>query len=405
MAIPKSAQEGSWILPFVAMFGVAGSAAYTYSSGILMVELVREFGWTRTEFSAALTMQMLMGLVFMPIAGRVIDRVGPRLVILAGIVPMTGAFSLFGLMDGQLWQLWLFAGLLALTLATISPVGWYTAVVRSFDDRRGLALAIALAGIGLAAAIWPILAATFVSALGWRLTFPALALSWSVVALPLVFFYFHPPGISPPEAGAPVLPPLGPVLRSRTFLCLLGAGGLFSCVSLGLTVHLVSILNERGIGLGTAAGIAGIVGISSIVGRVGTGFLLDRVPTRRLAVVAFCMILPAIALLAVGGDSVPLMMIAAAVIGLSAGAESDVVTYLTSRRFDIRQFGSVIAVFQVGLGIFASTGPLLAGQLYDRNGDYSAYLLTIVPLVLLATVLIVLIPNQDSAKQAVRNPA
>ena len=380
------------MLPFVAMFGVAGSAAYTYSSGILMVEITREFGWTRTEFSAALTMQMLLGLLIMPIAGRLIDRVGPRRVILLGIPPVTLAFSAFALMNGELWQLGLFASLLAVTLGSISTVSWYTGVVRSFDEHRGVALAIALAGVGLAAAIWPILAATFVQSLGWRLAFPALALSWAIPALPLVYFFFHPSDVSPVSADEIPLPALGPIFRSRTFLCLLGAGGLFASVTLGLTIHLVSILRDKGIGLGTAAGIAGIVGLCSVVGRVGTGFLLDRVPTRRLAVTAFCLILPAIGLLASGGNSLLLMIVAAALIGLSSGAETDIVTYLTSRRFDIRQFGSVMGVFQTGLAIFASAGPLIAGHLFDLRGDYGLYLVVMVPVVLIATLFVVLVP-------------
>jgi choline dehydrogenase len=388
----RSEWSHSGALPFIAMFGITGSAAYTYSSGILMDEVVREFGWTRTQFSSALTMQMLLGILIMPLAGRLIDRVGPRRVILVGMAPVVAAFSLFALLDGQLWQLWLFSGVLAVSLGAISPAGWYAAVVRSFDRWRGLALALSLAGVGLAATIWPILAANYVAILGWRLAYPALILTWAVPMLPLVVFLFRPAAAPVVQEGKK-LPPLGPIVRSRTFLCLLGAGGLFASVSLGLTINLVPILRERGIDLTTAASIAGVAGLSSIAGRVGTGFLLDRVPTRPLAVFAFCLILPAIALLATGGQSIPILIAAAALVGLSAGAETDVVTYLTSRRFDVRIFGSVYSVFQAGFAICASLGPLLAGRVYDLSGSYDLYLLVLVPVVLMATVLIVLVPT------------
>jgi MFS family permease len=93
---------------------------------------------------------------------------------------------------------------------------------------------------------------------------------------------------------------------------------------------------------------------------------------------------------------VPILIVAAGLVGLSAGAETDVVTYLTSRRFDVRIFGSVYSIFQTGFALGASLGPLLAGRVFDLSGSYDAYLLVLVPVVLLATVLILLVPTTNA---------
>lgn len=387
----------SWPLPLVAMLGITGPAAYIYSSGVFMEPMIEEFGWTRTQFSSALTVQMLLGLVFGPLAGRVVDRVGPRRYLLAGIIPFAFSLSLFGLSDGAMWKWWLFAALLSLTSAMVSPVAWVAGVVKSFDRSRGLALAIAVAGIGVATAVWPMIAAAVAGGLGWRFAYPAIALGWAALTLPLTFAFFRPvEAVETLHAPEPV-PPLGPVLRTRAFWGLLGAGGFFASVSLGLIVHLVPILRERGLDLETAASFVGILGAFSILGRLGTGFLIDRFPIRPLAVIAFCMPLVVISLLLAGGSSVPVLMLASALIGLAAGAETDVVTYLTSRKFDRRLFGSVYALFQTGFAIFASLGPLLAGAIFDMTGTYNNYLLAVVPIVIAAAALICIVPPVSAA--------
>ncbi len=377
----------------IAMLGITGPAAYAYSSGIFMEAMTDDFSWTKTQFSSALTVMMLMGLIVGPIAGRVLDRVGSRRMLLAGIVPFALGLSILGLASGAMWQWWLLAGIFSLTTFGVIPAAWASGVVRSFDASRGLALAVCLAGIGVATAGWPILAAKLVGTIGWRLTFPAMAMGWAVVILPLTYFCYHPTVSSKGYEGALPLPPLKPVLRTRTFWCLLGAGGLFASVQLALIIHLVPILRLQGLSLTTAASFAAITGLFSILGRIGTGVLLDWVPTKPIALFAFTLPLFVMAILVQADGSLPLLMLAAALLGFAAGSETDVVAYLCSRKFDQRIFGSVYSLFQVGFAICASLGPLLAGWLFDRNGSYLSYYLAAAPVVVIATLLIMLVPG------------
>lgn len=377
------------------MLGVSGSAAYSYSSGVFMVAMTEEFGWSRAQFSTALTVQMFAGLFIVPIAGRVLDRLGPRRMALMGIVPFVLILSSLGLANGNITQWWLLTGLLSLGNASVMSTLWVAGTTRTFDASRGLAMGVALAGFGLATGLWPVLAAGYIKWLGWRLAFPAMALSWGLVVLPLTVLFFRPRDLLAPAAGAPAAqrPPLGPALRSRAFVCILVAGSLFAFCQLSLIVHLVAILRGKGIDMPTAAAIAGLTGIFSVLGRLVTGWLLDHLPLRPLAVGAFSLMLAVVALLAFGEGSLPMLMAGAALLGFSAGSEMDVVTYIASRQFDQRLFGSVHAIVQSGYAICSSLGPLAAGRIFDVTGSYDRHFALVALVVLAATAVIALAPG------------
>lgn len=380
MASARAEWKRALPLPFTALLGVAGPAMFGYSSGVMMEPITAEFGWTRSEFYSAVTLQMMLGLVMIPVVGRAIDRLGSRRLALTGVILFTCGVSSLFFLTNPLWH-WLAMNVLVLLSGAlvVQPV-WIRPVVMRFDKARGLAMAIALSGNGVATALWPVVAAYYVKELGWRLTYPAMGLSWALITFPLVWLYFHDdekaldastPAERPVETSAvPVLP----ALASPAFLFLTVAGALFSCAVYGLTLHFVPILRSNGIATQTAAGIASLVGISAIVGRIVTGALLDRFPAGLIGFIVF--LLPALTcvLLWAGGISTPVLMLAAIVLGLAAGAEIDVVTYLAARRFDTRIFGSLYAVIIAVFGACASIGPLTAGLLFDRFGSYQPYL-------------------------------
>ena len=387
-----------WKVPLVGMLGVTGSAAYSYSSGVFMVAMTEEFGWSRAQFSSALTVQMLAGLLIVPFAGRVLDWLGPRRMALTGIAPFVLIFSAMGLANGNITQWWLLTGLLSLGNAAVMTTLWVAGTTRTFDASRGLAMGVTLAGMGLATGLWPVLAARYIEWLGWRMAFPAMALTWAAVLLPLTVLFFKPRDLPAPAMGsAPgAVPPLGPALRSRAFVCILVAGSLFAFCQLSLIVHLVAILRGKGIDMQTAAGVAGLTGVFSVLGRLTTGWLLDFLPLRPLAVGAFSLMLGVVALLGFGDGSLPMLMAGAALLGFSAGSEMDVVTYIASRQFDQRLFGSVHATVQTGYAICSSLGPLAAGRIFDVYGSYDRHFMLVVPVVLVATLVIALAPRASA---------
>ena len=397
--------RAAWPLPVIAMLGVAGAAGFAYSSGVFLGPMTREFHWTRAGFSSGFTFQMLAALVMLPLAGRLVDRFGAKAVAFPGIfIAMVGALLLGFANNGSL-VLWL--GLCALQsslAALVSPPVWMSVVVQRFDRSRGLALATALSGIGVAMTVWPPLTATVLQHFGWRAGFATLALYWPVVMFPLALIFFRVASRSaaqPVKAPAPSLTPSQPLtLRSRTFVFISLSGGLFALVAFGLTVHIVPILRANGFSLQAAANLAGLTGVCSIIGRVGTGFLLDRISTRLLGLVVFLLPLPIMALL--WERSAAAATLAVALLGLAGGAETDVITFLAAKRFGRTSFASVYANVTAVFGICSSAGPILAGAAFDRYGSYAPFFLLAVPIILLAAALVWFVPGAPADGERVR---
>jgi MFS family permease len=155
----------------------------------------------------------------------------------------------------------------------------------------------------------------------------------------------------------------------------------------------------------TAASIAGLIGLFSILGRLATGYLLDRLPTRPLALVAFSLPLVVMALLASAAGSIPILMAAAVLLGFAAGSETDIVTYLASRTIDRRIFGTVYAFIQAGFSILAASGPLIASKVLDMTGGYDRFYVIAVPILLVSTGLILLVPVQGRGEPSLKTSA
>jgi len=381
-----------WPLPLVSMLGYVGGATFAYSSGVFMQELTREFGWSRAEFSTAFTIHSLVALVMAPFIGRLIDRIGPRRMALIGIVPFVCGLSLFALADGSIWQWWGIAFLEALLASMIGGAVWVKAVVTRFNASRGLALATVLAGSGVATTVWPVVAAFYIAHLGWRMSYPAMALSWGVLMLPLAWLFFADAVDDDAEGGpARRTIPLGDlkhVFLSRSFISLALAGAIFSALTLGLLLHLVPIFQEAGLNLTSAAGIAGLTGIFAIIGRLSTGLLLDLLPTRPLAVTIFLLPLAISALLWNFDGSLTMAVAAVIILGFVSGADGDIIAYLISRGFEPGVFATIYSLMVAILSISSSIGPLISASIYDRWGSYDYYFLAMIPMALVAATLV-----------------
>lgn len=405
-ASAKQEWSANWPLPLLGMLGVAGGSTFGYSSGVFMTAMTAEFGWSRAQFSSAFTVQMIVSLIAGPLFGHLIDRVGPRWVARVGVIAFIPGLSVLGLASGAPWQWWMLGAVQALCTGMIAPPTWIAAIAPRFNVSRGLALAVALAGIGVGTAIWPVLAATFIEHIGWRATFPALVLSWGVVMVPLTFLFMRdPPPVEPVVpavvASASASQEYWRALRSRDFICIALAGGLYASMSYAMILHVVPLLQASGLSLTAAAGLAGIAGLCSIAGRLSTGFLLDRFATRPIAAVVFLVPIAVALLLRFGVGSWTASLIAVVLLGLSAGAETDVVVYTASRRFNKAVFAALFATVFAIFSLFAALGPLLASGLFDATHSYDMFLTLVIPVILVATLLItiVLSPGGRTGRQ------
>lgn len=395
---PTARQEwaAAWPQPIIGLLGVVAASSFLYSNGILIGVMTKAFGWTRSEFSSALTITMLAGLIFGPVTGRLVDRFGPRRVALAGCFTYLASMSLLATANGSIWQWRLLCILMGAGIAPLSPTTWITAVSGRFNASRGLALAIVLAGSGAASALWPVLSAQYIAWFGWRVTFPAIAVTAMAVVLPLTLFFFRGPVPVRRDGGHGARPKIGPTLLSRTFLCIVLGGALFTSLSLGLVISLVPILTGSGFTLGEAAGIASLVGLTTLLGRFVIGIALDHLPTRTVGVISFLMPIPTVLLLWLGAQSTAAAIAGVALLGFTTGAESDVLAYLASRRIERSIFASVYAIIIACYTAAAGTGPLIASMLYDHYHSYLPFLLLVVPMAVVSAILIALMPKAAS---------
>lgn len=383
--------RGYWYLPLVAALGYATSVIHVYSIGPFIEPLQAEFGWGRAQISLGLTIASFVSAVFCIPLGMLVDRIGPRRIGLVGVLLMAGAYALLGTATGSKANWALLWTLIAVGTVGVQATVWTSAVTSRFERSRGLALAITLSGASLSAALFPVLATWLIGKYGWRFGFNGLAGLWIAVVFPFLFLLFR--GAQDRRAATAAVPEparllsgltLAEGLRSPTLYKLLMAAGLFSFTAVGTLVHFVPILTGAGVPRLEAAGIASLIGLFSIIGRLGTGFLLDRFRAQHVGAVAFMLPVLGLGLLLTDGANPAYQMMAAASIGLTLGAEVDVIAYLAAKYFGLKNFGALYGAMVMALSLGTSFGPLSAGAIYDRYGSYAPFMTLDIALMLIS---------------------
>lgn len=391
MAVSKHAiaeWRSFWFLPFVAALGYSTSVIHVYSLGPFIEPLQQAFDWSRAQTSMGISIASFISAIFCIPVGIVVDRIGPRRVGLMGVLLITAAFALLGTATGSMTNWMLLWTVLAFGTLFVQATVWTSAVASRFHASRGFAFAITLSGASISAAAFPVLATWLIGAYDWRTAFWGMAGIWAMLVFPLLFFGFRgaqdTSKRSPVAAASParVLKglTLSEGLRSPTLYKLLLASCLFSFTAIGALVHFVPILKDAGAEPLAAAGIASLVGIFSIIGRLGTGVLLDRFPAHVIGAIAFMLpIVTAVLLLSVG-DNPLAQAIAAAALGLTVGSEVDVIAYLASKHFGLKNFGALYGALVMALSMGTAFGPLAAGSVFDHAQSYDPFLLAAIVL-------------------------
>jgi predicted MFS family arabinose efflux permease len=281
------------------------------------------------------------------------------------------------------------------------PTVWLTAVTGRFNVSRGLAVAVALSGTGLSNFIVPVITVALVEHYGWRLGYVGLAAIWAACVLPLALLFFR--GANEPGAAkaddssgpsAPALPGLSAPqgFRSPSFYKLMFGAFFSTAGGVALILNMVPILISTGVAKGSAASIMGLAGLSTIIGRICGGWLMDRMSAKHIAAAAtvFAVTLP-LALLVFPGLTVA-AAIGAAVYGLAGGAKIGAVVYLASRYLGQKAFGTLYATINALMALGVGTAPLLANYIYDRTHSYQPVMWTAVPVLIMASFIYLSLP-------------
>jgi len=371
-----------WPLTLAALIGYSTIGLQSYGIGPFVPHLEKTFGWTRTDVMLGLSLSNAVGVFLNILIGMIVDRFGPRRVGLTGLVVKTGSFALLATATGSLLNWSLLWVVLAVGVVLVQSTVWTSAVAARFDHSRGLAMAVALSGTPITAAVCPVLATWLIEDYGWRVGFVGVALAWLLVTFPIVFLFFKDgrdkqrPEPGTVAVGAPGLT-LREGIRTSAFYRLLISFGAFSFYNMAMASNLVPLLGETGITPMQAAGIASVMGIVGIFARLTVGLLLDRFPGGIIGGVTQILPVIACAILLIGDPGMLLLTLAVAMFGIATGAEIDVALYLATRHFGLKSFAALFGAVITFGAINAAISPYVAGWLHDRSGSYDLLLMTI----------------------------
>ena len=390
---------GWWVVS-AAVTGMALSIApiAILSLGLFMKPLSAEFGWERGDISLAITLTALSLSFAMPVAGRLVDRFGPKRVLYPSILLLGSLVASLHFLTGSILHLYLNFICIGIAGSGTGGVAYAKVVTNWFSRRRGLALGMTMAGVGLGNAIVAPYAQFLIELLGWRLAYVALAATMVAVTIPLVWLLLKE---TPEEMGLQADGDDQPVLQTgngkqqvygltasaarkqHTFWIMLVAFVGIGLGVNGLGIHLVPMLTDWGMAASTAALVFSVSGLCTIIGRVGAGYLADRFFAPHVAI-AFSACAVCSILLMLAGVVGPAAFLIGVMLGLGSGGNPNIIAYLISRYFGTRSYGelygSIYGIHIIGSGL----SPLVLGLGYDAMGSYTGVLVAYAGLIVAA---------------------
>ncbi len=366
-------------LPVIA-FSLALAYGIWYAYSVILVALLNEYGWSRSVLAGAFSVFTLVHGAANPVIGALCDRVRPlRLMAMGGAALGLALWACSGISSPA--QLYLGFGVL--TALAVAAAGWIPALVqvqRDFQDRLGLALGIVSSGVGVGMLLVVPLTQLLIDAFGWRTAFRALGVICAAWIVPSSLYLLRRPRApraapQPPAAKRKEAPPpltLAEAMRDQPFWLMLAAFFFGNLCSQTLHVHQVAYLVDQGVAAIVAASVVGVVGLASIVGKTGGGWLSDRVE-RELVYLAGIgiMVASVAALAALPAAPAPWAIYGYAVLlGLGYSVTASLIPAMVSDRFSGPHFGAIVGVGLMASAAGSAAGPWMAGWLFDFTGSY-----------------------------------
>ena len=348
------------------------------SFGVFLTTLCDQFNWSRTQVSFAFTLGTLTAMLTMPLTGWLTDRLGARRPILLCTTLFGALFASLALLNGSLWHLYVIFLLLGLVGPGTSAVPHASLITKWFTKRRGLALGIAMCGTAFGGVIWPSATQKLLDQFNWRVVYAVLGGAVLLIAVPLMLAFLKEPvrqTVSQENTTNPTAEGLSrkEAIRSGVLWLMIAAFLIVSATIQACMIHLVPLLKDRGMTPAGAAFAASLFGVAGMIGRLGTGYLLDLFPSIRVPVLAFACVAAGIFLLFAGAGGLSSYG-AAMLIGFGYGAESATIPYLVGQYFGLRSFGEIYSYLFITVPLGGALGPVLMGAGFDRFGSYQTVL-------------------------------
>jgi MFS family permease len=395
---PEVASNPGWLVVLAAFFGtmVSFGSLLVFTFSVFLKPLSSSFGWSREAVSGAFGAAAMSVAVCSPALGRLLDLRGPRQVILPCMAVFGCAFASLGMLTPHIWHLYAVFVALGIVGNGTTQMGYSRAVSTWFDSRRGLALALVMAGVGTGAMVLPLAAQWLIDSYGWRMAYFALGGLVLLFGIPMTaLFVREQPGFDK-QAEAIRGGTVRQCLRGRTFWILVAALFLSSVSINGAVAHLSPLLTDRGIGAGTAAVALSALGLASFGGRLLTGVLLDRFFGPRVGFWLLCASACGIMVLS-RATSGAQGIVGAALVGIGIGAEADFTPYVLTRYFGLRSFSTLYGLTWTAYAVAGAIGPVIMGKAFDATGSYAALLTILAGAAAVAALLVNLLPRYPAA--------
>jgi MFS family permease len=359
-----------------------------FAYGVFFPELEAAFGWSRATIAGASSLAFVVMGVLAILAGKFNDRIGPRVLIsISALCFGIGYASMSGMQAP--WQLFVLYGVLVGIGYSTHDVVTLSTIARWFVRRRGTMTGIAKVGTGVGQLLVPIVAATLITAYGWRSAVFAIgAAAMIILIVAAQFMRRDPRSVGQQPDGAPATPgePAGPSPEGGMTLANVAATAQFwiLCASqlvvffclMTVMIHIVPHATDRGVASAVAATLLSTIGAVSIAGRLTIGTLIDRLGGKRSLTICYLILMASLVLLQSASASWMLFLFAA-VYGFAHGGFFTVMSPTLAEFFGTGSHGVIFGIVLFSGTIGGAAGPLLAGRVYDMTGSYDVVFLTL----------------------------
>jgi MFS family permease len=377
---------GWWIVlaAFLNLFLVVGIIFYGFPA--FYPYFVQDLHFTRAQLTQGFLLGFLFaGLPFGIIAGALIDRVGARAVILAGIALVSASLILMSRIT-EFWQFELLCIVEVIGYVFAGPIANQVLVARWFERRRGQAMGYAYLGLGLGGVVAPLLVNYLARAVGWRNALEIIGAAIALVLVPTGLWITRSKpadrGIDPksfgefsvgskvPSAGA-VSASAGVAQAVRTtpfWLILLGSTLAIGAIG-AVIQHFILFLKDSGYSATVAAHYLSILLTASLAGRVVVGYIADRF-SKSFIMAIFYFLIGASVLLLAHPQSTLAIWAFASIFGFSMGADYMLIPLVVSENFGTASLGKILALIIMGYSVGQWAGPWFVGKLFDARHNY-----------------------------------
>ena len=376
---------------FLSLFGIVGFALYGLP--FFYDFMTKEYGWSRTFVTSGNALgKLLVAPLFGFVAGWLIDRYGPRRLMVLGVLFV--GVALVGLSFADSPSLfYLFYIFNALGYVCGGPLPCQVLISRRFEKNRGKAMGIAYLGIGAGGALVPLLASGLEKHLGWHHALCALGFLIVLIAVPLPLLLKEPKTAAAAKKQAPAMVPVRDILKNRNFY-LLALGSMCSIGAVGGVIqHLKLYLRDLNYTQSGAAQVMSLVLFSSLAGRVLMGWLADRISRKRVMILIYLIVAATIPLLLVP-DFPGRIYLFALLFGIGFGGDYMIIPLMAGDLFGVQALGRIMGIILVADGVAESTFPMLVGSLYNEAAkSYALGFTALIAVALAGAVIVAFLPK------------